>query len=370
MINFFENSFSNLAHCYHRAKTKNNIFTTHYKSSNVAEKAGDFFLTPARFLMAGRTVVPLTANEFREEQTYNYRGNSCWFVTKVALAILCLPMALIIGCSLKGLSLLSSSLRKRNSAFAKFAMQIISNSATYQRLGLTLSEEFIPCEKVLKPDEKEMDPTKVAQQRIQKRVLQDVTQVLSDLPYWISSGTLLGAHRHGDMIPWDSDVDLSILRIDHKNAMNLLKKELDPKKYEVLDWSSLDHPGSYIRVYIKELAGAPSGSYVDLYEYEINETDGTLQYLYGFKDSAFVPQIYKNRELPHTKPVSFHEMFPLKQAQFGHLVLRAPNNTKLVLEKAYGNTDPAKIWNPETQEFEKVAGHPYWAKGAAGATDA
>lgn len=370
MINFFESSFTSLAHSYHKAKTENNIITTRYQSSNVIEKAGDFFLAPAHFLMSGRTITPLKLEGFKEEQTYNYRGNGAVFVIKVALAIISLPIALIIGSALKGLSLFSSSIQKRNSAFAKFAITIVSNEATYQRIGLHLSPEFIGCENVPKPTETQMDPKKVAQQRIQKTVLRDVTNALGELPYWISCGTLLGAQRHGDMIPWDSDVDMSILRVDHKNAMNLLKKELDPKKYEVLDWSSSDHPGSYIRISIKELAGASSGSYVDLYEYDINETDRTVQYRYGYQDSPFVPQAHKERELPHTGPVDFDAMFPLKQARFGDLVLRAPNDTPAVLKKGYGNTDPAKIWNDETQKFDKVPNHPYWAKGAAGATDA
>lgn len=366
----FENLFVRSAHWYHGAKSENNIYTTHYASSNLLEQAGDFVLAPVHFLMAGRTIVPLGEGKFSENQTYDYRGNCCWFVMKTVLAILSLPITLIIGSSLKGLSLLSSSIQKRNQSFTWFTSQVISNNETYQKIGLLFSDEIIPCEDRPKPTKEDMDPGKVEAQTVQKGALLDVTQALGELAYWISCGTLLGAHRHGDMIPWDSDVDLAILRIDHKNAMNLLKQGLDSKKYEVLNWSSFDHPGSYIRIHIKALSGAPSGSYIDIYEYEINEKDHTLQYRYGFLDSPFVPQAHKNRELPQQKPVGLDAMFPLKLARFEDEFFRAPNNTQAVLEKQYGDISPAKIWNPETKQFEKVEGHPYWAPNAAGETDA
>lgn len=51
-----------------------------------------------------------------------------------------------------------------------------------------------------------------------------------NIQYWLSSGTLLGAVRHGGFIPWDDDLDVEMLKPDYDKLMKVIEKEL-PENY-------------------------------------------------------------------------------------------------------------------------------------------
>ncbi len=75
--------------------------------------------------------------------------------------------------------------------------------------------------------------------KAQNRLLEMLVEVdrickKHNITYWIDAGNVLGAVRHGGFIPWDDDVDISMLKKDYKKLIKVLPNEL-PENYVLQD---------------------------------------------------------------------------------------------------------------------------------------
>ena len=91
-----------------------------------------------------------------------------------------------------------------------------------------------------------IDPKVLHQaQMIMLDMLEEVDRICRKhrLDYWLDSGTLLGAVRHGGFIPWDDDIDIGMPMEDYRRFCAIAPHELKPG---IALQSYTDDPDVYI----------------------------------------------------------------------------------------------------------------------------
>ncbi|XP_070620737.1 ribitol 5-phosphate transferase FKRP [Erythrolamprus reginae] len=147
----------------------------------------------------------------------------------------------------------------------------------------------------------------------------------SGVRYWLEGGTLLGAARHQDLIPWDYDVDLGIYLEDAPNCELLRSAE---------SGSIVDEKGF---VWEKAIEG-------DFYRVQFSEHNHLHVDLWPFYPKNGV--MTKDTWMDHRQDVEFPEQFlkPLVPIEFAGFMALVPNNHRQFLELKFGE---GVIENPE-----------------------
>lgn len=343
--------------CSYYAISASVFINTSAKDATELEWLSNQILSPVHYVLAGKEAAQQPDGSWKFTQRFDYTTG---FWIKTASSIAALPPSIVLGIAFKALSLLDSGARARYHSMIAFqeSTNIYSNLALYQQIGLDIRKST----ETLTPLGCQRRPGDENALKAEKKALADIAAVLNKagIPWWVDCGTCLGAYRYGGAIPWDCDVDIAVLLPDFENVQHALN-QLDPKQYIVQDWSSREHPNSYLKVFIRE-----SQTLIDVYHFAIDKAHQEICYILSLENNLFFPEWWKIRERRFKVPVAFNTVFPLKRATFDGIEVFVPNDTKKYLQRCYGeNLDPVKIYNSETNQYEKDLSHPYWQRAYA-----
>lgn len=110
------------------------------------------------------------------------------------------------------------------------------------------------------------------------------------LQYYAEVGTLLGAARHGGYVPWDDDIDVSLMRPDYEKFQNMIKDELPEYYFLQNSYSDRLIPISKIRdsrtsaIEFHDKEDLNQGIFIDVYPLDVT-FDGS-----DFGEKLFIMQ--------------------------------------------------------------------------------
>ena len=218
-------------------------------------------------------------------------------------------------------------------------------------------------------------------------ILKEVDRICKQhhIPYWLSSGTLIGAMRHNGFIPWDDDLDIEMMRKDYVRLLSVLKQELP-------DWLALqdyDTDPGYFFFYAKvrdrrsrmnegnnyDRLWKEQGIYIDIFPMEQHPiwlhklTEETVGHMYKIwrtstddaKAIRWVRRIFNinarllfpclrafcrllpgktitsGMGIPYHNPRYAAEIFPLTTHEFEGRQFPVPGNADRLLRRLYGD---------------------------------
>lgn len=134
-----------------------------------------------------------------------------------------------------------------------------------------------------------------------------------NIEYWVDFGTLLGAKRHGGFIPWDDDLDVSMLHSDVLRFKECWEKEPEGK-YKFLFWK-----GEQCRLIFSE----NNASFIDIYAYD--DLGDRIKY------KQKINIVATRRSVPK------YVIYPLSKITFEGTEVSCPNDVESYLQVRYGN---------------------------------
>lgn len=205
-------------------------------------------------------------------------------------------------------------------------------------------------------------------QTIAKSVLKRVCEFCekNGLKYFLSYGTLIGAVRHGDMIPWDYDIDIMMPREDLNKFLELTKNQDAIENVTVFSW--VTHKDYYIPfvkvcdsrtrlVITKTTNPLPLGIWVDIFP-----ADGIVSVEESTETKNKAAKYTKAARAPYMEPANAKEkvfkLFSVLRSKFKPSSEYLKKASELASEHSYYDCDKVGLilslcWDVERTSFER-----------------
>lgn len=179
-------------------------------------------------------------------------------------------------------------------------------------------------------------------------MLQELDRICrkQSISYSIEGGTLLGAVKYGDFVPWDDDLDVVMLRPDYERFIDACKTELSDKFFLQNAHTDEQFPLNYTKIryvgskYVQknyEFLDIHQGLFLDLYplDYVTQKNYRLKMHLIGLFNGAknaklklLLSPLHKSRKVSKGKALLYRVLSRLPLKSLNILIKRVMTSTK------------------------------------------